>query len=68
MGDKESVATADSVEGQNQENADRRIGDSCKYKIQDRVACQLKTELWKKLGLERRAVQNVRQSFQSNIK
>jgi hypothetical protein len=51
MSDKESVATADSVEGQNQENADRRIGDSCKYKIQDRVACQLKTEFWKKIRL-----------------
>ena len=42
MGDEDGVATADSVESQNEEDANRRIGNGCKNEIQDRIAGQLK--------------------------
>ena len=42
MGDKDGVSTSNAVEGEDEKDADWRIGDRRKNKVQNRIASQLK--------------------------
>jgi hypothetical protein len=42
VSDEDGVATSDPVEGEDEEDADRRIGDRGKNKVQNRISGQLK--------------------------
>jgi hypothetical protein len=42
VSDEDGVATSDPVEGENEEDADRRIGDRGKNKVQNRISGQLR--------------------------
>ena len=41
MGDENCVATSNTIEGENEEDADRGISDRCKNKVQNRISGQL---------------------------